>query len=120
MSRRDENALWTAFKVATDAVFAARDAARAASEAEFSAKLKARESVVERVLALGAASSAADIKRALTEAETDWRAAPEVPRPQAAKLDTRYRAAREAATRRLSELALHRWMNWPRRSPRAG
>ena len=107
LPRRDENALWAAFKTATDALFTARDAARTASEAEFSAKLKAREAVIERVAALASAPSAPDIKRALTEAETAWRAAPEAPRPQAARLDARYRAAREAATRRLGELALH-------------
>ena len=59
------------------------------------------------MVALSSAHSAPDIKRALTEAETAWRAAPEAPRPQAAKLDARYRAAREAATKRLSDLAVH-------------
>ena len=107
LPRRDENALWAAFKTATDAIFTARDAARAASEAEFSAKLKVREAVIERVTTLTSAHSAPDIKLALTEAETAWRAAPEAPRPQAAKLDARYRAAREAATRRLGELAVY-------------
>ena len=107
LPRRDENALWAAFKTATDAIFTARDAARAAGEAEFNAKLKAREAVIERVVALSFAHSAPDIKPALTEAEAAWRAAPEVPRPQAAKLDARYRAAREAATKRLGELAVH-------------
>ena len=34
-----------------------------------------------------------------------WRAAPEAPRPQAAKLDARYRAARDAATKRIAEIA---------------
>ena len=107
LPRRDENALWMAFKSATDAIFTARDAARAASEAAINAQQQARAVIIERVTALARASTAADIKRALAEADTEWRAAPEVPRPQAAKLDARYRAAREAASARIGELATH-------------
>jgi Domain of Unknown Function (DUF349) len=43
----------------------------------------------------------------MAESDTAWRACAEVARPQAAKLDARYRAARDAATKRLSELAVH-------------
>jgi exonuclease SbcC len=107
LPRRDENKLWTAFKTATDAIFAARDAARAAKETEFSAKIKAREEIIERLTALPPASTAPEIKRAMAEADTAWRAAAEVPRPQATKLDARYRAARDATTKRLGELAVH-------------
>ena len=105
--RRDENALWAAFKVATDAIFAARDAKRAASEAAFNAQQQARVEIIGRVAALASATAAADIKRTMAEADSAWRAAPEAARPQAAKLDARYRAARDAANRRLSELATH-------------
>ena len=107
LPRRDENTLWVAFKTATDAIFTARDAARAASEAEFNAKQKARTEIIERVAALARATTAADIKRTLSEADSAWRAAPEAPKAQAAKLDARYRAARDAAARHISELALH-------------
>ncbi len=107
LPRRDENALWTAFKTATDSIFTARDAARAASEAEFSSKLTAREEVIARVTALSSAATAADIKRGLNEADTAWRACPEVPKSHSAKLDSRYRAARDAATKRISDLAVH-------------
>ncbi len=48
LPRRDENALWSAFKAATDAVFAERDAARHAKEAEFKARAKAREEAAAR------------------------------------------------------------------------
>ena len=105
MPRRDEEALWKAFKTATDAIFAARDAGRAAKEAEFTSRINAREEIIERLAALPATSAAPDIKRAMAEADTAWRASPELPRPQASRLDTRYRAAREAATRRLGEIA---------------
>lgn len=107
LPRRDENTLWLTFKTATDAIFIARDAARAASEAEFNAQQKARAEIIERVAALARATTAADIKRTLNEADSAWRAAPEAPKSQTAKLDARYRAARDAATRRISELALH-------------
>jgi hypothetical protein len=104
LPRRDENALWGAFKAATDSIFTARDAARAASEAEFTEKLKARESIVDSLGALRSATTAADIKRALAEADTTWRAAPDVPKAHAAKLDARYRAARDAASQRIGEI----------------
>lgn len=107
LPRRDENALWGAFKTATDAIFTARDAARAASEAEFTEKLKARVAIVDGLGALRQANTAADIKRALTETDTAWRAAPDVPKAHAAKLDARYRAARDAASQRISELTAH-------------
>jgi exonuclease SbcC len=107
LPRRDENALWTTFKTAIDAIFTARDAARTAAEAEINEKLKARNAIIDVVSALAAASSSQDIKRGLQEAESQWRAAPEAPRALAAKIDTRYRAAREAASRRVGELARH-------------
>lgn len=105
LPRRDESALWSAFKAATDAVFAERDAARGAKEAQFTARLKAREDIIARVAALSSGGAASEIKRGLAEAEAAWRAAGEAARPQAATLDARYRAARDAATRRLGELA---------------
>jgi exonuclease SbcC len=105
LPRREESALWSAFKAATDAVFAERDAARGAREAQFNARLKVREDIAARVEALASAGAASEIKRGLAEAEAAWRAAGEVPRPQVARLDGRYRAARDAATRRLGELA---------------
>jgi hypothetical protein len=107
LPRRDENALWMSFKSATDALFTARDAARAAKEAEANAQQQARVEIIERVFALAHASTAGDIKRAMSEAETAWRTAPEAPKPQAAKLDARYRAARDAANKRVSDLAAH-------------
>jgi hypothetical protein len=105
LPRRDENALWMEFKTATDGIFAARDAARAASEAEANAKAAERAAVIDTVSALARGDNAADIKRGLTEADKAWRAAPEAPRPQMAKLDARYRAARDAATKRIAEIA---------------
>ncbi len=105
LPRRDENRLWAEFKTATDAIFVARDAARAAREAEFSAKFKEREDIIGPLATLTPASKGPDIKRAMAEAETAWRAAAEVPKPQAVKLEARYRAARDSAGKLLAQLA---------------
>jgi hypothetical protein len=110
LPRREENTLWIAFKAAMDAIFTARDAARAARETEAGEQIKAREAIIESLLALPAANStrsAPEIKRALANAETAWRACAEVARPHAAGLDARYRAARDAATARLRDIAEH-------------
>jgi hypothetical protein len=110
LPRREENTLWSAFKAATDALFTARDAARAARETAAGEQIKAREAIIESLLALPAANStrsAPEIKRALANAETAWRACAEVARPHAAGLDARYRAARDAATKRLADIAAH-------------
>jgi hypothetical protein len=105
LPRREENALWTAFKAATDAVFEARDAARAAREAEANAPTKAREGIIDALAALPAESTGAQIKRALADADTAWRFSPRIHGPQAAKLDARFRVARDAANKRLREVA---------------
>jgi DNA repair protein SbcC/Rad50 len=107
LPRHEERALWTAFKSATDAVFTGLDASRAAKEAGFRARIKAREEIIERLAACASSAAAPEIKRVMAEADTAWRAAPEAPRPQAAKLDARYRAARATATKRLGELAAY-------------
>ena len=107
LPRREENTLWSAFKAATDAVFTALGASRAAKEAEFGARIKAREEIIERLAAIAAGTAVQEIRRALTEADTAWRAAVDVPKPLLAKLEARYRAARDGATRRLSEIAAH-------------
>jgi len=107
LPRREESALWASFKAATDAVFAERDAARGAKEAQFNAGLKAREDIIGRVDALSSGGAASEIKRGLAEADAAWHASGEVARPQAARLDARYRAARDAATKRLGDLAAH-------------
>jgi hypothetical protein len=104
LPRREENALWSAFKAATDAVFTARDAARAAREAEANAPLKARESIIDALLAIRA-ENAGQTKRAIADAETAWRSSPRIHGPQAAGLEARFRAARESASKRLRELA---------------
>ena len=104
LPRREENALWTAFKAATDAVFTARDAARAAREAEANAPIKAREAIIDTLLAMPA-ETAGQIKRAIADADTAWRASPRVHGPQASRIEARYREARDTASKRLRAIA---------------
>ncbi|MGQ0523882.1 MAG: DUF349 domain-containing protein, partial [Betaproteobacteria bacterium] len=107
LPRNEENASWTAFKSATDAVFTALDATRAAKEAEFGERTRAREELIERIAACASGNAAPEIKRALVEADTAWRACPELPKPLAEKFEKRYRAVRAGATKRIGELAAH-------------
>jgi len=101
LPRREENALWTAFKAATDAVFTARDAARAARETEANAPIKAREAIIDGLAALPADSTGAQIKRAMADADTAWRSSARIHGPQAARLEARFREARDSVNRRL-------------------
>jgi hypothetical protein len=105
LPRREEGALWSAFKAATDAVFTARDAARAARDAEANAPIAAREAIIDTLSALPTDASVADIKRAIATADTAWRASPRIHGPQAARLEARYREARDTASRRLRAIA---------------
>jgi len=113
LPRRDENALWSAFKAAIDAVFTARDAARAARDAErasreseANAPIKAREAIIDTLHAVPADPAAAELKRALAAADAAWRSSPRIHGPQAARLEARYRDARDAASKRLRAIAV--------------
>jgi DNA repair protein SbcC/Rad50 len=52
LPRDEENRLWSAFRSATDALFAERDAARAAKEAEANARREAREAATRRAASI--------------------------------------------------------------------
>jgi DNA repair protein SbcC/Rad50 len=95
LARQAENALWTAFKTATDSIFTARDAAHAARDAEFKGNQTAREALIAKLNELTADTPASQLKRALSEVDSEWRKAGEAPRAVAAKLDQRYRTARD-------------------------
>jgi len=53
----------------------------------------------------------ADIKRALASVDTEWRNAGEAPRNQAARLESRYRAAREQAQQHMAGSAQRSWLH---------
>jgi DNA repair protein SbcC/Rad50 len=109
LARNVENAVWTAFKAATDAVFTQRDAAFNARDAELKASKTVREELIAKVAALNESTTVADIKRTLMETDTAWRKAGEAPRAEATKLDSQFRAAREAAQKLIASSAQRIW-----------
>ncbi len=109
LPRGVEAALWARFKAATDAVFAQRDAAQAAREAELAKQLAAREALLARLGSLDAAAPAADTERTLAQIDRAWRQEGEPPRGAADKLEARFRAARAAAADLLSAGKRQRW-----------
>ena len=109
LQRNVENALWTEFKAATDAVFTQRDAAFKARDAELKSHQGERLALIARLNALNADSPAGEIRRTISEVDTAWRRAGEGPRAEAAKLDGRFRAAREAAQKHLAGSANRQW-----------
>ena len=133
LPRREEEALWTAFKAATGAVFSARDAARAAREAKAQTAVKAREAIVEgraareaaskrqreiaehaaraRFDALIAAMRLCDEREAAAEPSPDlearWSALADLPAPWKAAMDVRLRGAAAAKREPLPDTLLN-------------
>lgn len=109
LMRQAENALWTEFKAATDAVFTQRDAAHAARDAEFKGNQTAREALIARLNALAADTPPAEIKRTVADVDSEWRKCGEAPRAESAKLDAKFRAARDTAQQYLAGSAKRGW-----------
>lgn len=109
LPRNVENALWMQFKAATDAVFTARDAAHAARDNELKSHEAARIALIDRLAALSQETAAAEIKRTIADVDTQWRKCGEAPRNVAAKLDARFRTARDAAQQLLAGSAQRAW-----------
>jgi len=102
LQRGVESALWARFKAATDGVFAQRDAAANARDAELTANLAAREVLLQRLEGLSSTTPTAQIERTLDEVDRAWRAAGEPPRGTLNALEARLRDAHAAALRALS------------------
>jgi hypothetical protein len=102
LQRGVESALWARFKAATDGVFAQRDAAANARDAELTANLAAREALLQRLEGLSSSTPTAQIERTLDEVDRAWRAAGEPPRGTLNALEARLRDAHAAALRALS------------------
>ena len=112
LARAVESALWARFRAAVDAVFAQRDAASGARDAESAAHLAAREALLERLSALAGNTPVppvAEIQRTLAEVDRAWHQAIELPRGAAGAVDARFRAARAAVLRALNAGAQERW-----------
>ena len=107
--RGAENALWSRFKAATDAVFAQRDAAFNARDAELAANLAAREALLARLTALRSDTPTAEIQRTLTEVDRAWRQSVDLPRGAANALDARLQEAHAAALKALAASGQGNW-----------
>jgi hypothetical protein len=98
LPQRDERALWEEFRTACDAVFAARNAKRKEEDDRRQGKERALEEVVLALERLKTATDKddAEIRRALRDAQDQWRQRPgraEAPRPA---METRFRNAKSA------------------------
>ncbi len=111
LMRQVENALWTQFKTATDAVFTQRDAIHTARDAEFKANQVTREALIARLTALAADTPAGEIKRTVSDVDSEWRKCGDAPRAESAKLDAKFRTARDTAQQYLAGSAKRGWHN---------
>ncbi|MBC7992411.1 MAG: DUF349 domain-containing protein, partial [Rhizobacter sp.] len=110
LERKVENVLWSRFKAATDAVFAQREAAFNAHDAELAANLAEREALIARLTSIDLDTTpVAEMQRALGDADRAWRQPVEVPRAAVKSLDTRFTAARAALAQAVAESAQKRW-----------
>jgi hypothetical protein len=109
LGRADEEALWKAFKSAIDSAFQARDAAVQAREAQWRERDAERVALIERLEALSPQTPAAQLRRALAEAEQQWRRMAPPPRVGGAALENRFQSARETVRRSLAEGARRDW-----------
>ena len=104
-----ENALWADFKAATGAVMSRREEALNARNAQLEADQATREALIARLQELGQDEAPAEIKRILAAVETEWHKAGELPRDQAAKLESRFRDARDRALQYIASGAQRMW-----------
>jgi hypothetical protein len=109
LARGEENKLWGEFKAATDAIFKGRDALHAARDAEFKSHLVARDALIARLNALTADTPVAELKRTISDIDREWRNAGEAPRAVAAKIDAKFRAARDTAQKYVAGSANRVW-----------
>ncbi|MDO9074790.1 MAG: DUF349 domain-containing protein [Rubrivivax sp.] len=105
-----ETSLWARFRAATDAVFAQREAAFAARDAELANNLAAANALVDRLVALDVTTPAAEIRRTLAEVDRAWRQGGELPRGAVDALEARFHGARSAADALLKTGQQQRWL----------
>lgn len=108
LGRGDEQALWTAFKTAIEAAFAAREASFQAREAELEGHAAEREALIARLQPRDNASPAA-LRRLLAEVDAAWQRCPPPPRSRAAALEAAYHGARETLRQWLDQSGQREW-----------
>lgn len=109
LARADEQALWTEFKAAIEAAFAAREAVFSAREAEFEAHAAERVALIQHLQVRPEDSPGAQ-RRTLAEVDAAWQRCGPAPRARAAALEADYRAAREGLRQWLDNSAQRAWL----------
>ncbi|MDQ1288485.1 MAG: hypothetical protein QG622_2050 [Actinomycetota bacterium] len=111
-ARKDDDALWTRFRAAQDAFFAARTAVSASMDAEFRQNLTAKEEILAAAEALLPVTDVRAARAALRDIQDRWEAAGRVPRADLGRVEARLRAV-EQAVREAEE------DRWARTNPQA-
>jgi hypothetical protein len=109
LARAVENALWTRFKQATDAIFAQREAAFNAREAELSSNLQQRQGLLAQLFELAEGNIVEGAEQALQKIDFAWRQFAPLPRNATEGLETKFNQARAAAIKQLAENAKKPW-----------
>ncbi len=112
-----DEALWTRFRGAQDTFFAARDAANAAIDAEFSSNAEVKEQLLVEAEALLPVTDLEHAKRVFRDIAERWDAAGKVPRERIRDLEGRMRKV-EQAIRTVEDEQWRR--SDPEKSARAG
>ncbi|MBD8077904.1 DUF349 domain-containing protein [Cellulosimicrobium arenosum] len=95
-NRKDDDALWARFRSAQDTFFQARDAANAATDAEYAANLEVKEKILAQAEALVPVKDLGAARSALRDIQDRWEAAGKVPRGDLQRVEGRLRAVENA------------------------
>ena len=90
-AKRDDDALWTRFRAAQDAFFAARQAVNSQVDAEFADNLTQKEALLTEAEAILPVTDLGAAKAALRDLQTRWDAVGKVPRTEMARIEARLR-----------------------------
>jgi hypothetical protein len=90
-AKRDDDALWTRFRAAQDAFFAARQAANSQVDAEFAENLTQKEALRAEAEALLPVRDLGAAKAALRDLQARWDAVGKVPRADMPRIEARLR-----------------------------
>jgi hypothetical protein len=90
-AKRDDDALWTRFRAAQDAFFAARQAANSQVDAEFAENLTQKEALLAEAEALLPVRDLGAAKAALRDLQARWDAVGKVPRADMPRIEARLR-----------------------------
>jgi hypothetical protein len=111
-AKRDDDALWTRFRAAQDAFFAARQAANSQVDAEFADNLTQKEALLTEAEALLPIRDLGAAKAALRDLQARWDAIGKVPRTEMPRIEARLRKVEQAVRD-------HEQDRWKRSNPEA-